>query len=880
MEDNTRRQITWVIVIGLIAILVIVAAQRRTALNRAITKLERGTPAERAATVRGLVNSHKLADALEGQSRWVQDRAVAAVAQIGTPQALQELAVVVPLLDQPVAAAAKDYLIMMGEQAIGPMVAILYHKEKAVRGVAPGVLAKIGPPALPTLLGMLDVYDDDARAGVLGALAGMGEPAVDPLIQVLKKTAPGPDQSAAEFVREQDTAYGALKAMKVTSMGPVMAELLTHQEPPVRETAARLVGDVIDQTAKFYEHPAVAEPIQLVTPIALEDAQTAVAPLVDRLRNDPDWRVRRQAALSLGRLFAAGNQPNIVSALVAHLADRRSEVKAAAAAALGQIGATQIASTLVETLLTNRAGAVTELQLAIRRLGPPAIAALAPALSSSSTEVRELAAEILAGIGGRQAVAPLAACLSDSDEVIRRLAAETLADMTVDTLVPMATPAVVSSLLAALDDPAWQVYHEVRAALARIGEKAVAPLITKLGAPDIRSRFMAQQALADIGGPAIESLLGALRSSSGEIRHWAAVTLGKIGPDVIGPTTRIVNNPTESSATRAAAVRALGYTRSPAATDALTAAADASEPQVRAAVLKAINDLWDAAGTETLVAALQDADSSVRDVATALLKGWQLDEVTDLLNKVLNEGDDNAQRRAAVILAYHVSPAANRLLSQVIGSAAEAAESGKIVKVLTAIIEDPSEDLELRQAAVSNLGAVGTPASVGVLEAMLTPDSEFVAGAASSVAQIGLRTAQSAGEADRAELGRAARLLIKVLKEVQDDMLREQVARALTTMKGLPVAELIEGLGTYPDELKPWAAAILAIIGEPATEPMLSARGASEDREHRLWCVAALEASGSMQARRLINYLDEEEKPDEERMRQVKQMRRRILGYE
>ena len=86
MEDNTRRQITWVIVIGLIAILVIVAAQRRTALNRAISKLERGTLAERAATVRGLVNSHKLADALEDQPRWVQDRAVAAVAQIGTPR--------------------------------------------------------------------------------------------------------------------------------------------------------------------------------------------------------------------------------------------------------------------------------------------------------------------------------------------------------------------------------------------------------------------------------------------------------------------------------------------------------------------------------------------------------------------------------------------------------------------------------------------------------------------------------------------------------------------------------------------------------------------------------------------------------------------------
>ena len=117
-----------------------------------------------------------------------------------------------------------------------------------------------------------------------------------------------------------------------------------------------------------------------------------------------------------------------------------------------------------------------------------------------------------------------------------------------------------------------------------------------------------------------------------------------------------------------------------------------------------------------------------------------------------------------------------------------------------------------------------------------------------------------------------------MLKETENEELRAQVAYALATMKELPVAALIDGLLTYPDEVKPWAAGILAAIGEPATEPTLSARPRSKDTQQRLWCMAVLDAIGSQSATRLIKYLPDEEKPDQSRIDQVHSIKTRILS--
>ena len=532
MQDSTRRQITWVIVAGLVVILIIFIAYRRTAVERALNKLATGSPAQQVAAAAGLIREGRLATAVEDEPRWVQDRAVAAALRVGSPKAFRLLVTMIPLVDKPVAEQIKASLAMVGARAAGAAVQELSNQDGAVRGAASGVLASIGAPALPSLVPMIGVYNDGTRGAVAGALAGIGEPAIPSLIEVLQQTSPGPEQSAGEFVRSQETAYAALNGPK--SLVPVMNQLLTSEDAAVREKAARMIGVIIDQTSKSFVHPAVAEPIPLVVPIPLEDALTTVGPLLAHLSDDPDWRVRRQAALALGQLLSAGQQPRIVNALAEALDDSRAEVKAAAVTALGQIGATEVTPILVKTLIEDPTGAVPELQLALRLLGAPAISALSPALNSDITETRRLATEILTGIGGRQVVVPLGARLADSSPAIRRLAAETLGSMTQDMLKAATTPEIVDQMLAALGDRDWQVYHAVRQALARIGRPAVPALINKLETGDLRSKYMAQQALADISVPAIKPLLNALGSPAADVRHWVATTLGKIGSAAIG----------------------------------------------------------------------------------------------------------------------------------------------------------------------------------------------------------------------------------------------------------------------------------------------------------------------------------------------------------
>lgn len=876
VQDSTRRQITRVIVAGLVVILIIFIAYRRTAVERALNKLATGSPAQQVAAAAGLIREGRLATAVEEEPRWVQDRAVAAALRVGSPKAFRLLVKMIPLVDKPVADEIKASLAMVGARAAGAVAQELSNQDALIREAASGVLAGIGAPAQPSLMPMVGVYNDDTRAAVTAALIGIGESAIPSLIEILQQTSPGPEQSAGEFVRSQENAYAALNGIMVKSLAPAMNQLLTSKDAAVREKAARLMGVIIDQTSTSFDHPAVAEPIPDVVPIPLEDALTTVGPLMAHLADDPDWRVRRQAALALGKLLSAADQPRIVNALVAALGDFRTDVKAAAATALGQIGAVQVAPVLAETLIEDPTGAVPELQLALRRLGAPAISALSPALSSDNAETRRLATEILAGIGSRQVVGPLAVRLGDSSPAIRRLAAETLGSMTEDMLTAASTPEVVDQMLAALGDPNWHVYHAVREALARIGQPAVLPLINKLETGDLRSKYMAQQALVEIRIPAIKPLLSELGSPAADVRHWVATTLGKIGPAAIAPVSNLLNDPTQPAEARAAAIRALGYTKSPAATDLLKAV-EATQPQVRIAVLRAVGDIRDPATTELLVSGLTDSSPKVREVAYVLLRDWQLGEVTECLQQVLQEGDEDARRRAAIILAYHTSPEANRLLYDVMGGVAPPEESQTVVEVLTETIQDTTEDQALRRAAVNNLGSVATLSSVPVLKDLLTPGAPFVSEAAQSMARIGVRTA--AGVKQKAGMNEATTQLITKLKETENEELRTPIARALASMKELPVQALLEGLDSYPDEVKPWAAGILAAIGEPATEPTINLVGPkSKSKQQMLWCVAVLDGIGTRQAERRVKWLSEEEKPDPSWFDQVHSIKTRILS--
>jgi len=587
VEENTKRQITWLVFVGIVLILIITSVYRHRALHQARVTLQEGTAPQRVRVVKSLVATHKLATALEGQPRWVQDKALSAVASVGTPDALLQLIDSMPLLDKPVAGQASAYLVMMGDQAIGPLVEKMQGKDDGIRGATVGPLIQIGTPVVSSVIKLVGAYDDYVRNAVVGVLGGIGAPAAPPLIRLARRTEPLGEQTASAFVRAEDTVQRSLAAVKVPAIAPIIADLLTYKAPEVRARAAAILGQIIDQTSAFVRD------IQTVIPIPMADARRTVGPLVERLNTDDSWMVRRQAALALGRLYDAGRKPVILQALLAHLSDPQPQAKAAAVEALGLIGDPAVAPAIVNTLLTNREGAEREIGIALPRLGIGSIAALAPAFDHPNSRVRRIAAQAMAEIGTTQAAVPLARWLTDPEPSIRRLAAE--------ALIPIATPEVVPQLIAALADPDWKVYHAAQRALARMGAPAVEALIARLGSGDARISYMAEQALATIGEPAMPQLLVALHSPSEPERKWAAVTLGDIGPATVAPVTRVLTDPAASPAAKAAAARALGYSGVGLGIKPLVKAAGSPHEKVCIAALEAINDMRHPEGTSALV---------------------------------------------------------------------------------------------------------------------------------------------------------------------------------------------------------------------------------------------------------------------------------------
>jgi HEAT repeat protein len=179
------------------------------------------------------------------------------------------------------------------------------------------------------------------------------------------------------------------------------------------------------------------------------------------LRGRRVWR-RAAAAYRLGDM----GDPEAAPALVRALEDGKREVRAAAARSLGRLGIVDAALPLVEALVSGRVPNGVAGQ-ALLELGPAAVPELrriaehpdpqiratavtlvglvgdsrdAPlavrALEDPSADVRRVAAETLARIGGAGAEAPLRAALSDRIHFVRAAVAATLGALHSDAAVP------------------------------------------------------------------------------------------------------------------------------------------------------------------------------------------------------------------------------------------------------------------------------------------------------------------------------------------------------------------------------------------------------------------------------------------------------------
>lgn len=265
----------------------------------------------------------------------------------------------------------------------------------------------------------------------------------------------------------------------------------------------------------------------------------AVEPLIVALGDD-SLVVRGGAAYALGRI----RDPRAVEPLIGRLwnyDDRRT-----AAQSLAQIGDVRAVKPLLDALTFDREGA----QI-IGRLGPAAVEPLIAALGDPDNvaPVRKLIAYTLGQIGDQRGVEPLIAALEDPDVDVEEAAADALESLgfeaqDVETSVACLVargrwdrcveigPPAVERLIVALKRGWTPARGQAAESLARIGDaRAVVPLCAALQDRERYVREAAATALESLGWQPDDALAGATyRTIRGDWERCAEIGAAAVEP--------------------------------------------------------------------------------------------------------------------------------------------------------------------------------------------------------------------------------------------------------------------------------------------------------------------------------------------------------------
>jgi len=305
------------------------------------------------------------------------------------------------------------------------------------------------------------------------------------------------------------------------------------------------------------------------------------------------------------------------------------------------------------------------------------------------------AIQVLA-LTGVDAVAPLADCLNDSDVDLRIYAAHALGEQHDRRAVP--------SLIRALEDPDANVrYHAIEALGKLRASEAVDQLVTVARSGDFYLAFPALDALTRIGDSRIAPELVPLLEDE-MLRVPAADALGHLGDEeTVAPLVALLNRPGAPVSTIAQSLAAL-YDRHERLYQEGNLVADLARSAVGATA------------AHNLLAALNETgDDELR--ALALVMGWVEDES---LERALTRLIGKASARKEVVEAL-------------------VRYGARVVDLLVEQLD--SEELDVRQAAVTALGRIGDGRAVPALVRALDSDPELVIGAAGALANIGDRRA-------------------------------------------------------------------------------------------------------------------------------------------
>lgn len=550
-------------------------------------------------------------------------------------------------------------------------------------------------------------------------------------------------------------------------------------------------------------------------------AKNDVPGLIKALGFKKDPIVRRDAAVALGQLGDA----RAVEPLLEALTDTEADVRVGVAGALGLLGDLSAVEPLIRALQDEDPGARAAAASALGQLGPVlagvadarAVAPLIAALQDGFAAVRDGSATAL-GQMGALAVQPLLTALRGQDLAVRKGATQ--------ALVKIGPPAI-EPLIAALEDPLLRGMAVTM--LGRIGDvRAVEPLIAVLRADTEPVRRSAAETLdllswtpdsgaagaaywaakgqwhkcVEIGRPAVETLIDALRHPDSLVRQLATRGLGQIRDlRAVEPLIAALKGREDG---RAVAAEALGQIDDERAVDPLIAALKDSGPAVRAAAARSLGQLGDVRAVDRLIAELRDHEPVVRAAAAGALGEIADLRAVDPLIAALRGREDVR------------GPAASAL-----GQIGDARAVEPLIGAL--------KDMRVCVAAAEALVRIGAPAAAPLVATLLDHD-EVVRNAAAEalIVQIGPPTFGP---------------LLAALRDEQEAV-RQTAANLLDRMTWAP--DSAEAAATYWAGRNQWARCVQ--LGAPAVGPLAIAARTWQGAELRCGAAAALGDIGGVPA--------------------------------
>jgi HEAT repeat protein len=458
------------IFIGGLVVIVGVLWYRYAATQKLIRALDSDNLEVRASAARKLLDRKVLGDALLAQPVTRRANAAVALGLVGTGPAMEQLAVLI-----------KD-------------------PEDAPKKKASDAFARLGRKAMPYLLKVFKEGDDQAKKAAVRSATLIGVEAVPDLGKAL----------ASGDYREQATI--------------ALAEVAKRYESGTR-------------MAKSEQEKAEAS----------RSYRQAVAPLL-RAAQDKDAGLRKLAIAALGDVREKRGVPSAVAELATPdsrrtviislglMADKRAttallpflkdpDLRTDTAASLGEIGDAQAAGPLLKEVSDPDQQFRSRAIWALQRIGEGGVPQLLSALHSPDLYVARAAAQALEAIPSRQAVPALVAAIGSPDERVRVSATRALGWS--------GNQAAVGPLIGALHHSDWKVVDAAIDSLAAIGQPALDALmkVMESGPTTLAyhtSRALARMAVVGAFSP-LNALTQALESPKGQLRKWAAITLGNVG---------------------------------------------------------------------------------------------------------------------------------------------------------------------------------------------------------------------------------------------------------------------------------------------------------------------------------------------------------------